>query len=477
MVIVFNDDMDSSYLQVFNDLQSNLAKVNGADEENKLLDAFARNYMMPWQLWKKLLGGKGNSGDDFAKFLSIYPFCFQQKDLEALKEYTEGMEMFSEEIKNTVTHYYLINNYLINRKTIFPNCLKPLIAALKYPHDDIETIWKIYRKNSCSFLSKRIESTFMKMASLNQKMKNGEESDSDIFQAENDEYVQLIVSKKLGEDLSNKKLWKLYINYLKSKDNKALLLQTYSNYCRLFLSDIEMKEEYQKASEEFGPSKVAWENHFVFEKKKKVLNAEVLVYEKETDDLNWMEDAFDLKKPFPGIFFSTVGILPQEFPFHRNLMHYLRENASPYVLQKLYCTCKFFFAKHPYPICYKLAFEETDDVPSQKVVEQSVQVKSSNHNTFNLENLWITHVFQTINNSPHESTLLAENISKIYRCDAKCIDIRGQILTLDELKFFIGHGNVEDLILANNFLINEDNGFEVSLEEIAKMLPKIKFFE
>jgi hypothetical protein len=192
-----------------------------------------------------LLGGTGNSGDDFAKFHSIYPFCFQQKDLKALKKFTEGMKKFSEEIESTVNSYYLIN-----RDTIFPNCMKSLIAALKYPHDDIETIWKIYRKNSCSFLSKRIESAFMKMASLNQKMKNGEESDSDIFEAENDEYVQLIVSKKLGEDLSNKTLWKLYINYLKSKDNEALLLQTYSNYCRLFLSDIEMKKEYQKASEE-----------------------------------------------------------------------------------------------------------------------------------------------------------------------------------------------------------------------------------
>uniref|UniRef100_A0A914QIB5 Uncharacterized protein n=1 Tax=Panagrolaimus davidi TaxID=227884 RepID=A0A914QIB5_9BILA len=464
--------MDSSYLQAFNDLQSNLAKVNGAVEENKLLDAFARNYMMPWQLWKKLLGDKGTSGDDFAKFLSIYPFSFQQKNLKALKKYAEGMKKFSEEIENTVNSYYLIN-----RETIFPNCLKSLIAALKYPHDDIEIIWKIYRKNSCSFLSKGIESTFMKMASFNQKMKNGEECDSDIFQAENDEYVQLIVSKKLGEDLSNKKLWKLYIDYLKSKDNEELLLQTYSNYCRLFLSDIEMKEEYQKASEEFGPSKVAWENHFVFEKKKKVLNAEVLVYEKETDDLNCMEDAFDLKKPFPGIYFSTVGILPQEFPFHRNLMHYLRENASPYVLQKLYCTCKFFFEKHPYPICYKLAFEEIDDDPSQKIVEQSVQVKSSNHNTFNLENLWITDVLQAVNKSPDESILLAQNISKIYRCDTKCIDIRGQVLTLNELKFLIGHGNVEDFICANNFLINEDTGFEVSLEEIAKMVPKIKFFD
>uniref|UniRef100_A0A914Q4Z5 DUF38 domain-containing protein n=1 Tax=Panagrolaimus davidi TaxID=227884 RepID=A0A914Q4Z5_9BILA len=328
------------------------------------------------------------------------------------------------------------------------------------------------------------------MASLNQNMKNGEASDSDIFQAENDEYVQLIVSKKLGEDLSNKKFWKLYINYLKSKDNEALLLQTYSNYCRLFLSDIEMKKEYQKASEEFGPSKVAWENHFVFEKKKEVLNAEVLVYEKETYDrycmkgafdykkLNCMKDAFDLKKPFPGIYFSTVGILPQEFPFHQNLMHYIWENASPYVLQKLYCTCKFFFEKHPYPICYKLAFEETDwKYSSQKIVEQSVQVTSSNHNIFDLENLWVTDVLQAINESPDESILLTENISKIYRCDAKCINIRGQVLTWDELKFLIGHGNVEDLLLVDNFLINEDNVFEFSLAEIAKIVPKIKFFD
>uniref|UniRef100_A0AC34G0S7 DUF38 domain-containing protein n=1 Tax=Panagrolaimus sp. ES5 TaxID=591445 RepID=A0AC34G0S7_9BILA len=263
---------------------------------------------------------------------------------------------------------------------------------------------------------------------------------------------------------------------------KEFLLQTYSNYCRFFLDDNEMKKEYQKAVEEFGPSKVAWKNLFDFEEKKKDFNVKLFMFKKENDFVDCMENAFDLKKHFPGIKFSYRGILQQRFPFHQNFMRYVWDKANPQIRQKLLNTCKYFFAKHQYQICYKLCLDtcDEDENSNEEIVQQSLKVvyDENDDDTLKSENLWITDVLIAINKVYDRETIsLAQFIPRIYRCDAKCVDIRKQVLTLDELKFLIGHGNVEDLNLANNFIINDEDGNEVALEDIAKMVPKIKFFD
>jgi hypothetical protein len=473
----FYNNIGNSYRQVMISLEIKLCEANDNDKEYKLICEFSRKYMMPWQLWEKLLRGTNysNTKDDFPKLLSFYPTCYHQKNgLHYIKKHLKQMKDFNEQPENVQSEYYYAN-----KDTIFPNCISSLVQALKYPHSDLEKIWNIYRKNACSPPPEELKATFLKMVALHDRMKNSEDKDSDIFEAESEKFIQFNVEKNLGEDLSNKKLWKLYINYLKSKTDKTLLLQTYSTYCRLFLDDVEMKEEYKKVSEEFGPSKVLWENMFDFEEKKNDSEVAFLMPD-DIDDLNILEDAFDFKTPFPGIHFSFDGILQQKFPFHQNFMLYIRENTTPKIQQKLYNTCKYFFAKSPYPICYKLSLEDIEeDETAERIVQQSLQVKyNEERDTLQIENLWISDVVFIGRNNPFESMFIEDYITRIYRCDAKYVDIRTELLYMNELKFFIGHGNVESLYLANeSIFLDVDDGSEVILEDIVKMVPKIKFLD
>lgn len=74
-----------------------------------------------------------------------------------------------------------------------------------------------------------LEETAIKMSALYEKMKNGGANDSEIFEAESEEYIQYNVVKNLGEDLCNQKLWKLYINFVKTKTDKVCFLIFYNS--------------------------------------------------------------------------------------------------------------------------------------------------------------------------------------------------------------------------------------------------------
>uniref|UniRef100_A0AC35GCI3 Uncharacterized protein n=1 Tax=Panagrolaimus sp. PS1159 TaxID=55785 RepID=A0AC35GCI3_9BILA len=86
-------------------------------------------------------------------------------------------------------------------------------------------------------------------------------------EADDEEFVRHNVEYRLGSNLLDIKLWKLYIEYLRIHDSKEML-QIYSKYCRFFLDDFEMKEKYKNEVEKYGPVFVSWKNLFDFESQK-----------------------------------------------------------------------------------------------------------------------------------------------------------------------------------------------------------------
>uniref|UniRef100_A0A914P0V4 Uncharacterized protein n=1 Tax=Panagrolaimus davidi TaxID=227884 RepID=A0A914P0V4_9BILA len=86
-------------------------------------------------------------------------------------------------------------------------------------------------------------------------------------EANDEEFVRHNVEYRLGSNLLDIKLWKLYIEYLRIHDSKEML-QVYSKYCRFFLDDFEMKEKYKNEVEKYGPVFVSWKNLFDFESQK-----------------------------------------------------------------------------------------------------------------------------------------------------------------------------------------------------------------
>uniref|UniRef100_A0AC35FEH9 Uncharacterized protein n=1 Tax=Panagrolaimus sp. PS1159 TaxID=55785 RepID=A0AC35FEH9_9BILA len=139
---------------------------------------------------------------------------------------------------------------------------------LTFPNSYLDEVFEKFNMKSDIPVSKDVIKKYQKMKSLYEKIISVETNDEKWFEAltevNDDEFVEDNIENRLGEDLTNKNLWKIYIDFLRTR-NIDKLLHTYSKYCRFWLDDSEMKEEYQKAAEKYGPIKVPWKNSFEFE--------------------------------------------------------------------------------------------------------------------------------------------------------------------------------------------------------------------
>uniref|UniRef100_A0AC34FTZ4 Uncharacterized protein n=1 Tax=Panagrolaimus sp. ES5 TaxID=591445 RepID=A0AC34FTZ4_9BILA len=313
---------------------------------------------------------------------------------------------------------------------------------------------------------------YEKMKQLYQKIiaseKNVEEWFKNLCEACDTDFVIHNVEYRLGRNLLNKTLWKLYIKFLENVDTKKML-QVYSKYCRFFLDDSEMKEEYKTKVEKYGPVFVHWDAVFDFEKKA-VENDE----EKEdSDETPQMENRNIVQKFQP--FDKNVGktfyqnYQKQVFPFQQPLMEYILENGNSAVWRKLHQACKYFFVRKLIPICYRLRIQGHTSSFYKEFLELNF---NDNENGY-LKNTWITTTFFCNYDQSLPTDYLARIIPRLYQCDAKYITIWNQKLSYDELKFFIGSGNVIDLNLLC-MRIKDDKNEWINLEKIMEFLPNVE---
>uniref|UniRef100_A0AC34GDC9 Uncharacterized protein n=1 Tax=Panagrolaimus sp. ES5 TaxID=591445 RepID=A0AC34GDC9_9BILA len=80
-------------------------------------------------------------------------------------------------------------------------------------------------------------------------------------------------------------------------------------------------------------------------------------------------------------------------------------------------------------------------------------------------------------------TYTAEIIPRLYRCEAKHIELNKQNLNFQELKFFIEHGGVVSLDIhgwnnaGKTYEIKDENDETVDLERVTQYLPNIESFK
>ena len=60
--------------------------------------------------------------------------------------------------------------------------------------------------------------------------------------------------------------------------------------------------------------------------------------------------------------YSGDGISNQNLSLPKTVIFYLKESATPEILQKLHRTCKYFFASKPFPICHYFLVGPYSDV-------------------------------------------------------------------------------------------------------------------
>ena len=246
------------------------------------------------------------------------------------------------------------------------------------------------------------------------------------------------------------------------------MLHVYSKCCRIFLDNAELKMEYQKEAEKYGtPFPVSWKNAFDFEVYDQ--NVLKLLYDESKalsdNEMNNLEQKLNGET----MYFTMENLKLQKFSLGKNLMHYILQNSNSEVLQKLFLSCKFFFAKNPIPVCYKLIWKGNVFESSLHFNQQSMEVFNRPPTEPQFQNLYIsTYLWVQFQQNNAVSNL----IPNLFRCDAKYVTIFNQNLTENELKFLIGSGNVQDLNL-NEVKVTDSNGAHLPLESILVMVPKV----
>uniref|UniRef100_A0AC35GMV6 DUF38 domain-containing protein n=1 Tax=Panagrolaimus sp. PS1159 TaxID=55785 RepID=A0AC35GMV6_9BILA len=257
-----------------------------------------------------------------------------------------------------------------------------------------------------------------------------------------DKYLKHNVEYRIGQNLHDVKVWKIYINYLKQNAQYKDLLGIYSKYCRFFLDDDEMKKEYEEAMLEHGPVHLPWKNLFEFEKSCGMEEVEFQYFTpEEEDDTQSSKDLLPFDKSICRLFYDTY--------------------------KKLFFSCKWFFNKQPTPICYRL-----QTGPLEIYKDESLTLKQHSKQEFFPKKLYITgNMFCGTVDAP-----LINFLPKFYRCEAKFIHLPSGIhLSFDELKFLIGHvvPGIIELDIDSCILKDEKNEC-VALEKIMEFLPNIE---
>uniref|UniRef100_A0A914PLR8 Uncharacterized protein n=1 Tax=Panagrolaimus davidi TaxID=227884 RepID=A0A914PLR8_9BILA len=340
--------------------------------------------------------------------------------------------------------------------------------ALLYPHKHLEWFYKKYDENATSPLPADLLKRHNEMKELYRRIKASENDlekwFSLLFEANDRKFVIHNIEYRINGDLLNKKLWKIYIKYLKEENDFHGLFHLYSKYCRFFLDDFEMKAEYETEVKKYGKEvSVAWTEPFEFES----IESWDDVYDREKKANP--NSAYISPIPTPmeptGNFYENI--IPQEFSLPKPLIRYILDCTNDILLRKLHQTCKYIFHIKPTPICYSIQ----GDTMATSFINEALLLNDIEHPPLN--NYLLTNsLFAYINNPFFLSSTIIPSLSQ---CIAKYIKIGFQKLTFNELKFLIGSGNVESLDIFNSKITDEKNE-NVPLEDILKLVPKILYF-
>uniref|UniRef100_A0A914PWQ9 Uncharacterized protein n=1 Tax=Panagrolaimus davidi TaxID=227884 RepID=A0A914PWQ9_9BILA len=230
-----------------------------------------------------------------------------------------------------------------------------------------------------------------------------------------------------------------------------------------------MKAEYETEVKKYGKKiSVAWTEPFEFESSKSwddVCDRE----KKANPNSAYISPIPPPMKP-PGNFYENI--IPQGFSLPKPLIRFILDCTNEILLRKLHQTCKYIFLQKPTPICYSIESENTVTTHFNK------ELLTFSYHTlpYEFNNCLLTTSLLMNNLGQDWSYLSSTIIPSLSQCIAKYVEIRHQSLTFNELKFFIGCGNVELLKLYCTPIKDEKNEM-VPAEDIFQLVPKIRDFQ
>uniref|UniRef100_A0A914R046 Uncharacterized protein n=1 Tax=Panagrolaimus davidi TaxID=227884 RepID=A0A914R046_9BILA len=219
---------DQLYLQQIKKLQKEIRAIKSSDRNayykcvRLSYENFAENYLMPHEFWEECLSTTFYPHPDYNIHIPAYHF-FYPGDYHWIWKLNDTLQ---EKIISNPRRKFLEIFKEENEKNGFKKNLDSLIKSLQYPNCDIDDIWTLYEFESCTFPTKNIVETYQKMRNLYLKIKELEESNvfewfNALIEVEDDEFMIQNVEFRLGKDLTNKLLWKLYIKFWEKRDKKV----------------------------------------------------------------------------------------------------------------------------------------------------------------------------------------------------------------------------------------------------------------
>uniref|UniRef100_A0A914PN23 Uncharacterized protein n=1 Tax=Panagrolaimus davidi TaxID=227884 RepID=A0A914PN23_9BILA len=291
-------------------------------------------------------------------------------------------------------------------------------SYLQHPHSYLRECLRHFEKKATSRPSSKIYKQYEKMQTLYAKIKSVEENVGKWFESllevDDDEFVMNNVERRLGDNLFDVKLWKLYLTFLEEKKQYKKLLVTLSKYYGFFLDDKEMLEKYHEALIQF------------------------VLLEKEFKSADLQNDA------------KEVGDENDE----------TNEKSNKKIRDNFYDS-----------YCYRLSIGSSEVFENDSLtITPTSNLKLFFKNSI-IGGCIILEDFFSKDSVP--STFTSKLISRLSCCTAKFLDIRKQHLSLVELQFLIKHGGVVQLDMSG-CEIKDVNGDYVALENIMKHLPNIE---
>uniref|UniRef100_A0A914PNE3 Uncharacterized protein n=1 Tax=Panagrolaimus davidi TaxID=227884 RepID=A0A914PNE3_9BILA len=277
----FRDRCSPTYLKAIDKLELNLDNIN-IHETGQVISSFAKNYLTPKQYWEFWLSS--------FEFDAIFHEEFEESCLKIAKtayfhlyynkEWNEWNENWSHEHNDSLQAYgencvkviNFQNKHYLERGFFKKDYQNYVVTEkdLQYPHDFLKECFHEFESEASCLPSKKLIKRYNEMLELYPRIKAAESDDIEkwfqlLVEVDDVDFVKDNVECRLGQDLLDVQLWKLYLAFLKENKQYKTLLETYSKYCRFFLDDKEMLEEYKQEMIEHGPIKLEWENLFDFE--------------------------------------------------------------------------------------------------------------------------------------------------------------------------------------------------------------------
>uniref|UniRef100_A0A914PFQ5 Uncharacterized protein n=1 Tax=Panagrolaimus davidi TaxID=227884 RepID=A0A914PFQ5_9BILA len=484
----FYQKLDPTYRDKIEELEDN---IQDSFKKRKFLDEFYRNYLMPKELIKQMTA----SNREYCR-LAINPYSAKSENIKRIET----------EIINTFIYHYQYDiccfphkksldqdKFLIKPifdeknefKFLEPDVEKAVQEILQYPHRDLKLyLWK-YMALSSNIVPESLVRKCNEMEILYDEIKAVEESDLDqwlnlLSYVGDGDFLKNTVEDRIGINLTNKSLWKSYINYLEMEYIQNLdisyleeMLQIYSKYVRFFLDDCVMMAEYMQKAEMYNIKvPVRFSNRFCFEVPEPT----------SLDSGEQKEICGDLSRLHADRFSVEIVIFPKEvifkpstqnFPFQLTFIQYILSTANPSVLQKLYFSCKWFFIQRQELLCNRFILTEitygSNDI--LKFVGNSIRCSINPLSQMPYKKFYITNSLCI----KYELDYMLQSIindGKIFKCDAKFINIEGQKLAEKDFDFLVG--NVSYLILKKTTIIKE-SGIPLMIDEILRKVPKLEF--